>query len=505
MAVFLDSNGSIYVADYVNNVIRKVSFAPVSMSFPNETVGAASPAQTVTAFNIGNETLNFSNLSFAANFSQQSSGGVDCNLHSTVLPGAGCTVAALFSPATVGSLSGSLTFSTNSLNGAPSSKSVPLSGTAIAGSGPKASLSATGLNFASRNEGTVSPAQTVTLSNTGGTAFNIYTIWLSGAQAADFRLTTTTCGSTLAASASCGISVAFAPTSGGTRSAALAINDSIAGSPQTVALIGAGVAGTVSSNPVSLSFIQPVNSTSAAQTVVLSNTGTIPVAIGSLWVSGPNSTEFSLSTTCAASLAVGASCNASIGFTPGATGNRTAMLSFSDNASGSPQTVALSGNGTAPGVLASFNQAALTFSQNIGSTSASQTVTLTNVGTTSLNIFGASLAGPNSADFQLSTACSSVLAPGASCAASITFTPGALGSRMATFSISDNACRVSAGCRHLRHRRRRTPRSTLAQQYRPVLRSNRRLRQSFANRHLYERRAGTGQHSRRRSQRRELR
>jgi hypothetical protein len=56
----------------------------------------------------------------------------------------------------------------------------------------------------------------------------------------DFQKTTDTCGSSLAAGASCNINVTFTPTTTGTRTGTLTITDNASNSPQTVNLSGDG-------------------------------------------------------------------------------------------------------------------------------------------------------------------------------------------------------------------------------------------------------------------------
>jgi hypothetical protein len=105
---------------------------------------------------------------------------------------------------------------------------------------PLASLSATSLAFALQPVGKTSPAQVVTLSNTGKVALSIASIAISGADSSDFS-SSTKCGASLAAGASCTISVSFAPHAFGTRTAKLVVTDNAtgaAGSTQTCHLTG---------------------------------------------------------------------------------------------------------------------------------------------------------------------------------------------------------------------------------------------------------------------------
>jgi hypothetical protein len=97
----------------------------------------------------------------------------------------------------------------------------------------------------------------------------------------------------------------------------------------------------------SLTFVgQQVETTSATQTVTLSNTGSVGLTISSITATGTNASAFGVTNTCGASLAAGANCTISVTFTPTATGTLTASLAITDNALTSPQTVSLTGTGT---------------------------------------------------------------------------------------------------------------------------------------------------------------
>jgi sugar lactone lactonase YvrE len=343
--VTLDFSGSLYISDYSNNVIRRVSFA-APMTFPSQNVGAASPMEIVTASNIGNQNLIFSNVSIDANFQLQASGDPDCAASSSVAPGTSCSIAIVFTPTAAAALTGALHVTTNSLGAPGSSQAINLSGTGTGSlaTAPKAVLNTPSLTFGNQGTWTTSAPQTVVLSNPGGSPTNISSIWLAGPASSDYRITTT-CGSALAAGANCSVAVTFVPTAAGLRSATLSFADSVAGSPQTLALNGTAVAGSVSLSTPALVFSQNLGTSSAMQTVVFSNIGSNPISIGSILLSGANVTDFSLTTTCGSSLASGATCTASSTFTPGAAGARAASLTFTDDAASLSQTVTLSGTG----------------------------------------------------------------------------------------------------------------------------------------------------------------
>jgi hypothetical protein len=183
------------------------------------------------------------------------------------------------------------------------------------------------------------------LTNSGTGALAITSITASG----DFTATNN-CSSSVATGANCTISVTFTPTASGTRTGAVTITDNAAGSPQAIALTGTGIAPVIAAtlSSTSLTFAaQATGSTSAAQTVMLTNTGTGVLAISSIAASA----NFGETNTCGSSLAAGGNCTISVTFTPTAAGSLAGTVTVTDNTSSSPQTVALAGTGTSVGVV----------------------------------------------------------------------------------------------------------------------------------------------------------
>jgi hypothetical protein len=203
----------------------------------------------------------------------------------------------------------------------------------------------------------------------------------------------------------------------------------------------------VSLSPRSLNFgNQQVNTTSAVQTVTLTNTGNANLTIHSIGLSGTNSGDFRQQNTCPSSsstLAAGDHCFIDVTFKPTAEGSRSASLTITDNTSSGLQSVALSGSGTTASVpVVSLSPRSLNFgNQQVNTTSAVQTVTLTNTSNANLTIHSIGLSGTNSGDFHQSNTCpssSSTLAAGDSCTINVTFIPTAEGSRSASLTITDN-------------------------------------------------------------------
>jgi hypothetical protein len=183
-----------------------------------------------------------------------------------------------------------------------------------------------------------------------------------------------------------------------------------------------------------------VSTTSAARTIALGNAGNGALTITSFAITGTNASDFAQTNNCGSSVAAGGNCTISVTFTPAASGSRTASLSISDNATGSPQMVALSGTGTvSTGV--SLSPTSLSFgTQPVTTTSAAQTITLNNGGSATLSISGLTITGPNAGDFAgIADTCGSSLAAGGKCTIGVTFTPSVAAAEAATLSITDNA------------------------------------------------------------------
>src|SRR5207247_7361126 len=176
-------------------------------------------------------------------------------------------------------------------------------------------------------------------------------------------------------------------------------------------LSGTGVA-SVTLSPTSLTFpSQNVGITSAPQAVTLSNSGSAALSISSIAITGANGGDFAQTNNCGSSLAAGSKCTINVTFAPAATGTRTGTLTVTDNASGSPQTASLTGTGGAPG--ATLSPTSLTFpSQDVGTTSAPQAVTLSNSGSGPLSVSSIAITGANRGDFAQPHNCHSSPAAG---------------------------------------------------------------------------------------------
>ena len=263
-------------------------------------------------------------------------------------------------------------------------------GYAVAQSIAAIALSPAVLDFGSVAPGQQSASQNLTITNFGSAQLSSFSYRLL-ANAYGFSLGGSTCGSTLAAGASCTIQVfVTGPLYADSYGASNELYGSIGASGD------AGAAGIyawayldpattatapgVTLSPASLTFQVPsVGTRTTSQSVTVSNSGTAALALGAISnanLSGSGASAFQAASNCGASLAVAASCAINVMFQPAAADTFTANLSVSDNASGSPQLVSLSGTVIAAATY-SLNATQLTL---VAGTSGVSTVTATGDG-----------------------------------------------------------------------------------------------------------------------------
>jgi len=231
------------------------------------------------------------------------------------------------------------------------------------------------LNFGIQVLNSTSNPQTMTLIDAGSEALVITSI-----EAGTNFAATDVCGTLLPpGGGNCTIQVTFTPTTPGSTTEEITINDNAAGSPHRVIVTGTGVAssaGALTLSPSSVSFPpQAVGVTSPPQVVRLSNTSLAAVTLTGISVSG----DFSQTNNCGSLavvppprpfvLEVGASCTMTVTFTPTTSGNRTGSVTISANTGA--QTVPLAGTGN-PLFTLSANARATTIV--VGTTTATFTV-----------------------------------------------------------------------------------------------------------------------------------
>jgi hypothetical protein len=330
------------------------------------------------------------------------------------------------------------------------------------------------LSFASTNVGSTSSnsPQTVTVWNIGNAGLYFSASLSNPVYPVNFPVNSSDnnlCSEddTVDVGASCDVSVNFTPTASGSLSGAVVLTDNnleISGATQSIQVSGTatGAPAPVATLTPSLAFPSTAaTTTSSALTATLSNTGNATLTITGITIAGANPSDFAVATggnACGATLAEDASCFIYVTFTPASGASFSATLQVADNASGSPQTSALTGTGTAPPPpTASLSPnpyvfAATTVQQGLQSGQGGlSAITLTNNGTTPLSFTGAkpfTIIGPSNTPFTVypNGGCTTTylnfnlpLPAGASCTITVQFFPGTAGAFAATLSVADNA------------------------------------------------------------------
>jgi hypothetical protein len=221
-------------------------------------------------------------------------------------------------------------------------QTVALSGTGIV---PTYTVTPSPLAFGSQAVGVSSAGQTLTLTNTGTLALPITSIALSGGSTSQFSLSNT-CSASIAPSSTCSITVVFRPTSTGAKSSAVRVTTGGGAATVSVPVTGTGVVPTYSLSPTSLAYgNQARNTASAAQSITLTNTGTLDLPITSVSLNGNNANQFSQTNSCGTSVTVGSTCTISVVFKPTSTGSKAASLRVTPGGGAATQSVSLTGTG----------------------------------------------------------------------------------------------------------------------------------------------------------------
>ena len=225
-------------------------------------------------------------------------------------------------------------------------------------SGPAATIFPSAADFGAITVGGTSSTKVFSIVNIGDQTLSISSISITGPNASSFSQRNT-CASTLAPNANCTVSINFTPASTGALTAVLQVADNAPGSPQALTLNGTGVATStaVTFSPAAPSFPTITQGTAGAvQTLTVISSGTAPLHVSSVALGGPNLSDFSFTNNCTAPVAPAANCTIPLVFNPIGAGQRSAILTITDDAPGSPQTISLAATanpaftaGAAPG------------------------------------------------------------------------------------------------------------------------------------------------------------
>jgi Astacin (Peptidase family M12A)/Abnormal spindle-like microcephaly-assoc'd, ASPM-SPD-2-Hydin len=401
-----------------------VTPAPTSLTFPSQTVGTTSSSMSFTVTNTGTASTPLTIGAATGDFAQTN----NCTGSLTATNGS-CTVNVTFSPTVSGTRTGSISITDQATN---SPQIVPLTGTGASAGNTTVTVTPASEAFASLAVGDTSAAKVITVKNTGTSPTTV-----SVTASANFSQTNScpTGTSSLASGASCTISVKFVPTTTGALTGSISVTDNATNSPQTVSLTGTGLV-PVALSPTTLAFgSESVGGTSAAKIVTMTSNLAEPLSF--TFSASANYLAVAGGTTpCVSPLTAKAKCTISVTFDPTTSGSLPGQLMVNDTAFGNPQTVSLTGTGVAPVVTITTTPASETFAaQTVNTTSAGKAVVVKNTGNTSTLLTVSAATG----DFAQTNNCPATLNAAASCTVTVTFTPQTTGTLTGSFTVTDNA------------------------------------------------------------------
>jgi len=245
-----------------------LTVSPLTLTFGPQLVGTPTAAQMVTLTNSTNAAIAFTSAVVSGGVpAAASTDFTSTNTCGTSIAANGsCTVSVIFKPSVAAAETANLVL-TDADSTSP--QTVTLSGTGTSSTGGTLTVAPTSLAFGNQPVGTPTAAKMVTLTNGTNAAIAFTSATISGglpaAANADFTATNT-CGTSIAASGTCTVSVIFKPSVAAAETANLVLTDAASTSPQTVTLSGTGTSTTapnfsLAASPTTLSIPQGMSGT----------------------------------------------------------------------------------------------------------------------------------------------------------------------------------------------------------------------------------------------------
>jgi trimeric autotransporter adhesin len=396
------------------SVNPNLTLAPTSITFPNAVVvtTTSTAPQTVTIGNSGTQPFPLI-LGLTGDFT-------DTTNCPALLPGsASCSVLVTFAPSQPGTRQGLLSVTAGS-DSSPAFVALTGTGTALLSGNNTLSFGNVLVGQPSVQWYKITQSFTTLTASTLSPEFAailVEDIGYGHGQPPGTAFAGTYTGSCV----NCWLGVQFTPSAAGPQTAILTLTSSTSGIPAPFTLTGTGISSAgLLLTPTTQDFGPiAVNSTSTPTLFTLTNQTTAAITLTTPTITG----DFAFSTaptggqTCTGTLAPGASCFLEVIFSPTTTGQRSGLLTLQTtgaNAAAAP----LTGFGSSDTGLA-LNPTALIFNNVPGPTSTQQIITLTNTGSSTLQIATPATATQN---FNAATDCTT-LVPAASCTITVIFTP----------------------------------------------------------------------------------
>jgi 6-phosphogluconolactonase (cycloisomerase 2 family) len=331
VSIFDNAPGSPQMLGLTGNGITQETLSTTSFDFGQVSIGQTSGVETIKLTNHSGVAIAISSITASADFVAAPAATGGCG--STLAAKSTCSETVVFVPTELGTISGSLIFTD-----AGTQQYVDLVGSATGTADSPITLTPATLTFGNQVLGTINPAKSVVIKNTGTKSLAL-TFAASGSYSKS-NPASGACGSSLASGASCTIDIQFSPAVLGYVNGGVSVSYSGANSPQVVSLTGTAI-GPVTLSPSSIAFSsQQVGTTSTAKTVTVTNNSSSAVTVTSI----VQSADFTQTNTCGTSIAAGKSCAIKVSFAPTQGGSALGSVFVADSATNSPQIVDLSGS-----------------------------------------------------------------------------------------------------------------------------------------------------------------
>jgi hypothetical protein len=427
---------AIYTTTPVGTPQPVVSLNPTSLDFGRKRPGD-SLDRSVTLTNSGTATLNVTGTPVigrdSTSFTVVSNGGAF-----SLAAGASRIVTLRFKPLNAG---GSKIASLSIVSNATSSpNNLSLSGMGVE---PTATKLMNSVAFNSRRTGGTYNQTTSILRNTGNDTLHIGSLALTGSDAGSgIRLTSSTSATILAPDSILRVDLQFLPTQRRSYAATLTINHDDSTLSSSFTISGSGIAPVVTPAVDTIATGNVRSGTTADTSFYIHNSGDAALIIGSIAMTGADSSAFQVvaPVTMPVTVAAGDSLRVQLRFAPKARRTYSAIVHLAHDASPAVNDYLVTGKGTLP-----ILSAPATFqagSGRVGSSIDPQRFNIFNNGDAPLLVTGLNLSGANAGEFTVVSSTRSLpatIAPGDSLGVQLRFQPAARGSRIATLSILSNA------------------------------------------------------------------
>jgi hypothetical protein len=288
--------------------------------------------------------------------------------------------------------------------------------------------------------GTPSP-WAIEVRNTGTFALAVRSVTVEGPSAAEFVVTAGGGGFGVAPGAAHAIEVTFRPVGPGPKSAVLRIrSDDRDEGIVDVALAGRGIEPDVATAVTGVDWGDVRIATTIVRGLDLRNEGTADLAVSTASVHGPDAAEFTVVTGGSVTVAPGGTHRIDVRFGPSTTGSKAAALRIQTDDPDEPEIeLALAGRGVEPEI--SVTPPGRDWGEVRVGRSSAWTFTVRNLGTGVLAVGGATVEGPDAANFRIAAGGGGfTVAPGAHGQIRVAFQPSATGTKSAALRIaSDDA------------------------------------------------------------------